>query len=466
MHKKIHLNGFTQCCINHHSEGQWKHPLDGSSRGYRDIDYWVDLARLLESGGFSCLFLADVHGTYSVYQGSRDSAVRHAVQFPSNDPTVIIPAMAYATRHLGFACTFSTTYFPPYQTAKLFSTLDHLTRGRIGWNIVTSYLADANANFGIHESLTHDQRYDRADEYMEVVYKLWEHSWEEDVVVRDLSHDVFTEPSRVHQIDHAGTWYQVPGPHMCEPSPQRTPLLFQAGQSGRGMKFAAKHAEAIFCVYANLAACARGVTKLRQAIAQAGRAVDEVKVCQGVSVVVAPTDEEARLKFETCRRYASPEGSLALFSGWAGIDLSTVNPDQSLDSMESNAIQGLLTYFKDVDPERRWTVREMGEWISLGSIMPKIIGSPATVADELERWIEETDIDGFNLVPLVQPAGFRDFVELMVPELRRRGRLAAPIDGASLREQFFGTGEARLAPSHVAHSCLPPWKQIAIKAVS
>jgi alkanesulfonate monooxygenase SsuD/methylene tetrahydromethanopterin reductase-like flavin-dependent oxidoreductase (luciferase family) len=181
-------------------------------------------------------------------------------------------------------------------------------------------------------------------------------------------------------------------------------------------------------------------------------------------VVVAPTDEEAHLKFETCRRYASPEGSLALFSGWAGIDLSTVKPDQPLDSMESNAIQGLLTYFKDVDPDRRWTVREMGEWISLGSVMPKIIGSPATVANELERWIEETDIDGFNLVPLVQPTGFRDFVELMVPELRRRGRLVDPIEGASLRERFFGAGEARLASSHVAHSSLPPWKQIAGKA--
>lgn len=466
MPKKIHLNGFTQCCINHHSEGQWKHPLDGSSRGYRDIDYWVDLARLLESGGFSCLFLADVHGTYSVYQGSRDTAVRHAVQFPSNDPTVIIPAMAYATRHLGFACTFSTTYFPPYQTAKLFSTLDHLSGGRVGWNIVTSYLADANANFGIEDSLTHDQRYDRADEYMGVVYKLWEHSWEDNAVVRDVARDVFAEPSRVHQIDHIGQWYQVPGPHMCEPSTQRTPLLFQAGQSGRGMQFAAKHAEAIFCVYANIATCARGVAKLREATALAGRPSDGVKVCQGMSVVVAPTDEEARMKFETCKRYTSPEGSLALFSGWAGIDLSTIQPDQPLDGRESNAIQGVLSFFKDVDPERRWTLREMGEWISLASVMPKIVGSPTTVADEIERWIDETDIDGINLAPPVQPTGFRDFVELVVPELRRRGRIVEAADGVSLRERFFGGGSARLPASHVAHRCLPPWKAAASGAAS
>ncbi|MBI4695010.1 MAG: LLM class flavin-dependent oxidoreductase [Gammaproteobacteria bacterium] len=456
--KKIHLNAFTQCCINHHSEGQWKHPLDGSARGYRDIDYWVDLARLLEQGGFTCLFLADVHGTYSVYRGSRETAVRHAVQFPSNEPTVIIPAMAHATRTLGFAATYSTTYFPPYQTAKLFSTLDHLARGRVGWNIVTSYLADANANFGIREELGHDERYDRADEYMDVVYKLWEHSWEEDAVVRDVGHDVYSDPGRVHTIDHVGRWYEVPGPHMCEPSPQRTPFLFQAGQSGRGTDFAAKHAEAIFCVHANLEVCARGVAKLRAAIAKAGRAPDEVKVCQGISVVVAPTDAEARLKLETCRSYASPEGSLALFSGWAGIDLSTVEPDRPLDTLDSNAIQGVLSYFKDVDPDRRWTVREMGEWISVASIMPKIVGSPATVADELERWIDETGIDGINLVPITQPGGFRDFAELVVPELRRRGRLHALTPGATLREQFFGPGRARLPRHHAAFSALPPWK--------
>ncbi|MGE3775067.1 MAG: LLM class flavin-dependent oxidoreductase [Gammaproteobacteria bacterium] len=458
--KRIHVNAFTQCCINHHSEGQWKHPLDGSSAGYRDIDYWVELARLLDTGGFSCLFLADVHGTYNVYRGSRDTAVRHAVQFPSNEPTVIVPAMAQATRTLGFGLTYSTTYFPPYQTAKLFSTLDHLTRGRIGWNVVTSYLADANENFGIRENLTHDERYDRADEYMQVVYKLWEHSWEEDAVVRDSARDTFADPGRVHQIDHAGKWFQVPGPHMCEPSRQRTPLLFQAGQSGRGTEFAATHAEAIFCVYANLAACAKGVAKIRAAAAKAGRAPDDVKICQGVSVVVAPTDEEAQLKLETCRRYASPEGSLALFSGWAGMDLSTLDPGKPLDTYDSNAIQGLLSYFRDVDPERRWTVADMGEWISLASVMPKIVGSPRTVADELERWIDDTGIDGFNLAPIVQPDGFRDFAQLVMPELRRRGRLHALEAGSSLREHYFGNGRSRLPPAHIAHRALPPWKQM------
>lgn len=458
MAKRIHMNGFTQCCINHHSEGQWKHPLDGTATGYRDVGYWVELARLLERGCFDSLFLADVHGTYDVYRGSRETAVRHGVQFPSNDPTVIIPAMAYATRHLGFACTLSTTYFAPYQAAKLFSTLDHLTGGRIAWNIVTSYLADANANFGITGQLTHDQRYDRADEYLEVVYKLWEHSWEEDAVVRDKARDVFTEPSKVHQIDHAGTWFKVPGPHMCEPSPQRTPVLFQAGQSGRGTEFAARHAEAIFCVYPKIESCARGVDKLRRAALAAGRGGDEIKVFQGVTVIVAPTDEEAQLKLQTCRRYGTPQAAVALFSGWAGVDLSGIQPDKQLDQFESNAIQGLLGFFREVDAQRAWTVADIGEFMAIGSIMPKVVGSPATVADALERWMDETGIDGFNLVPVTQPSGFRDFVDLVVPELQRRGRMRTAYEGSTLRENYFGAGRSRLSPDHVAHRILPPWK--------
>ena len=458
MPKRIYLNGFTQCCVNHHSEGQWKNPLDGTVAGYKDIGYWVDLARTLERGGFDCLFLADVHGTYSVYKGSRASAVRHGVQFPTGDPTVIIPAMAYATQNLGFACTFSTTYFPPYQTAKLFSTLDHLTNGRVGWNIVTSYLADANANFGVTENLTHDQRYDRAEEYMEVVYKLWEHSWEDGAIKRDKVHDMFIDSAMVHEINHVGPWFNVPGPHLCEPSPQRTPILFQAGQSGRGSQFAATHAEAIFCVYPNIVTAASGVAKLREAIAACGRARSSVKVFQGVSVVVAPTDEEARSKFESCRRYASPEGALALFSGWVGVDLSELRADKQLDSFESNAIQGLLGFFKDVDSERAWTVRDIADFMAVGSIMPKIVGSPATVVDALEQWVEEADLDGFNLTPVLQPSGFSDFVEWVVPELQRRGRLPRESSGGTLRERFFGTGQLRLAADHIAHRTLPQWK--------
>lgn len=463
MAKRFHINAFTQCCIGHHSIGQWKHPLDRPLDGYRNVHYWVDLARILEAGFFDTLFLADVHGTYSVYKGSREAAVRHGVQFPSNDPTLIISAMAAATRHLGFASTFSTSYYQPYHTAKLFSTLDHLTDGRVAWNIVTSYLADANANFGLTEMMPHDQRYDRAEEYMEVCYQLWEHSWEEDAMVRDQARDILIDPRKVHEINHEGRYFKVPGPHMCEPSPQRTPVLYQAGQSGRGIQFAARHAEAIFAIHPNIAACKHGVKQLSAALKAAGRRRNEVKYFPGVTVIVAPTDEEARLKLETCRRYRSPEGALALFCGWIGIDIAKLESGKSLKHMKTEAIQGLLDYFAIIDPEGTWTVADIGDYLSIGSVMPKIVGSPQTVADELERWADEGGCDGFNLVPVTQPHGFREFSDLVVPELQRRGRMRTSYEGATLRELYFGVGRSRLEAKHVAHQVLPAWKQAAAK---
>ncbi|MFT4562449.1 MAG: FMN-dependent oxidoreductase (nitrilotriacetate monooxygenase family) [Gammaproteobacteria bacterium] len=458
MKKQIHLNAFTQCSICHHSKGQWKNPRDGSSLGYKDVNYWVDLAQTLERGNFDALFLADVHGTYNVFNGSRDAAVRHTVQFPSNDPTLVISAMAYATKRLGFACTYSTSYFAPYQAAKLFSTLDHLTNGRIAWNVVTSYLPDANANFEIGDQMSHDERYERAEEYLDVVYKLWEHSWEEDAAVRDIENDVHNDPTKVHEINHKGTWFNVPGPHMCEPSLQRTPVLFQAGQSGRGVEFAARHAEAVFALCADLNHSRDNAKKVRAAVEKQGRAPEHVKIFPGITPIVAASDTEADEKFEQMKEYASPEGALALFSGWVGIDLSTITSDMLLSDTKTEAIQGLLSYFEIVDPNREWTVEAMGEQISIGSVMPKFIGSPSTIADQMEHWMEESDIDGFNIAPAVQSSGFEEFVDLVVPELRRRGRVPETYQSATLREHYFGAGQSRLPSDHVAHRTLPSWK--------
>ena len=446
--KQIHLNAFTQACIGHHSEGQWKNPLHRARTGYRDLRYWTQLAETLERGCFDSLFLADVHGTYSVYRGSNRVAISQGVQFPGVDPTLLIPAMAGATRHLGFACTYSTTYFQPYHTAKLFSTLDHLTQGRVAWNIVTSYLADALSNFGIKDDLTHDERYDRADEYMDVVYKLWERSWEEDAMVCDTARDLLVDPDKVHTIDHVGRFFDVKGPHMCEPSPQRTPVLFQAGASGRGHNFAGKHAEAVFMVSPTIAAAADDVSKLRAAAVAAGRRGDDIRINQGVAVVVAPSDEEARARERTLRAYASREAVLSLFCGWTGIDLSTVPPGQPVGKIESKAIQSMQNYFARFDASREWTLESMADFMAIGSIMPKIIGSPATVADQLEAWIDRTGLDGFNLHAVPQPTGFEDFVNLVVPELQRRGRVPTAYEGDTLRERIFGVGHRRLSERH------------------
>ena len=200
----------------------------------------------MEKGKFDGLFIADVLGVYDVYHGTAEHAIRHATQIPLNDPLLVVPAMAQVTEHLGFGVTCSLTYEHPYPFTRRMSTLDHLTKGRAGWNIVSSYLDSAARNFGMKHQVKHDDRYAVADEYMEVCYKLWETSWEDDAVVRDTQVGIFTDPEKVHPIEHYGEYFQVPGYHLCEPSPQRTPVLYQAGASRRGKDFAARHAECVF----------------------------------------------------------------------------------------------------------------------------------------------------------------------------------------------------------------------------
>ncbi len=197
---------------------------------------------------------------------------------------------------------------------------------------------------------------------------------------------------------------------------------------------------------------------LRAGAVAAGREADDLKIIQGVAVIVAPSDEEARIKEQTCRRYASREAALALFSGWAGIDLAALPAGARLEDCEWNAIQSLKHLFRRIDPERDWTLAAIGEFMEIGSVFPKIVGSPATVANELERWMDEAGVDGFNVHAVVQPVGFTEFVDMVVPELQRRGRLRTAYDGSTLRENYFGAGRKRLKPTHAAFKALPPWK--------
>src|ERR1700754_154141 len=245
MPRPIRLNAFDMNCVGHQSPGLWRHP-DDRAADYCKLSYWTDLAQLLERGRFDGLFIADGLGIYDVHGGSRDSTVRNATQVPVNDPAMLVSAMAAVTEGLGFGLTASISFEHPYPFARRMSTLDHLTDGRVGWNVVTSYLKSGAENLGESDQLNHDNRYDVADEYLEVLYKLWEGSWEDDAVLRDRESGVFTDPSKVHEIGHYGKHFTVPGIHIAEPSPQRTPVIYQAGASPRGIQFAAGNAEAIF----------------------------------------------------------------------------------------------------------------------------------------------------------------------------------------------------------------------------
>ncbi len=449
MEKEIRLNAFEMNCVAHQSPGLWRHPRD-RSREYRRLDCWIELAKTLERGLFDGLFLADVLGVYDVFGASPEAALRHATQTPVNDPLLLVPAMAAATSNLGFGVTVTLSYEPPFPFARRMSTLDHLTDGRIGWNVVTGYLDSAAKGMGQSGQRAHDDRYAVAEDYMEVVYKLWEGSWADNAVVADARKGVFTRPDRVRKVLHDGPHYQLNALHLSEPSPQRTPVLYQAGTSPAGRAFAARHAECVFMSGPSKQVIAPRVAAIRELAATAGRDPKRILMFAMMTVIVAPTDEEANAKLADYRRYVDPEGALTLMSGWTGVDFSEFDPDQIVEHVDREAGRTALENITRADPDRRWTVREVAEHVSIGGIGPVIVGSPATVAEELEGWIEDTGLDGFNLAFVVRPETFVDVADLLVPELQRRGRYKTAYEKGTLREKLFGN--ARLGPEHPAAS--------------
>ncbi len=439
------LNAFSMNCVSHIQHGLWIRD-DTRQREFNTLDPWMDLARLLDQGGFDALFLADVAGVYDTFRGSEATSVAEAMQIPANDPMLLIPAMASVTSHLGFAVTHSILQSHPFELARKMSTLDHLTRGRVGWNIVTGYLPNAAQNHGFADMPDHDERYDMADEYLEVCYKLWEGSWEEDAVVCDRERRMYADPTKVHRIDHVGRWYDVPGPHLCEPSPQRTPLLFQAGSSDRGRRFAATHAEGSFITGSRRgrATSVKITEDLRAQAVALGRHPDDVKVFQAISPIVGGTEAEARRKEADLREQLSVEGSLAHMSGNIGADLGTIDLDAPLREFRSNAVQGFVRSLVESAPDDDITFRDLMRRQLAGNFL---VGSPEQIADELEAWVD-AGIDGFNVVYSVTPGTFADFVEGVVPVLRERGLVEERGEPTTLRRRFFG--QDRLSERHPA----------------
>jgi FMN-dependent oxidoreductase (nitrilotriacetate monooxygenase family) len=446
MSKTIHFNAFDMNCVGHQSPGLWAHPRDRSWK-YKDLDYWQDLARTLESGVFDGIFIADVIGYYDVYKGDNYHAIHQAAQIPVNDPLQLAAPIALATEHLGIGITASTSFEHPYTFARRLATADHHTKGRVGWNIVTSYLESGAKNIGQAGLQRHDNRYDIANEYLEVIYKLLEGSWEDDAVVRDRENRVFTLPEKVHEIGHRGKYFDVPGYALTEPSPQRTPVLYQAGASGAGKKFAAEHAECVFVAAQTKTILRNYVTDVRQRAAAAGRSPDSLKIYNLLTVIVDETDEKARAKFRDYLDYVSYDGSLVFMSGWTGIDFSQYRPDDLVTKVETNAIHSAVESLSQGDPNKRWTIRELAEWGGVGGMGPVVVGSPATVADELQQWVEETGVDGFNLAYAVTPETFENIVGYLVPELQKRGVYPTEYRPGTLREKLFGRG-ARLESPH------------------
>ncbi|WP_433294062.1 NtaA/DmoA family FMN-dependent monooxygenase [Actinoplanes sp. CA-030573] len=438
--KRLILNLFEMNCVSHITHGLWRLPGNNRDR-FNDIEYWIRLARLLEDGGFDAVFLADVIGTYDTFRGSAETSIREGLQIPNNDPVLVVPAMAAVTEHLGFGITFSTTYEPPFAWARRLSTLDHLTKGRVGWNIVTSYLPNAARNFGLDGEVDHDTRFAKADEYLDVLYKLWEGSWDEDAIVEDRERNVFADPERIHPIFHEGEWFKVEGPHLSSPSRQRTPVLFTATASAAGTAFAGKHAEVVFTGGPTTEFLQRTIAGIRQAAVEAGRRADDVRFVTTAGVIVGRTEQEAAAKVAEFQRLSSPEGYLA----HAGL---TWDPYAYPSETRLGDVPG--------DKDSRWRVSDpdktVGEFLAgFGDITRHplfVSGTPEQVADRIESWLDDVGIDGINLLQYHSYGTAEDFIELVVPVLRARGRLRTSYDkGESLRQRIFGAGD-RLPDRH------------------
>ena len=447
MTRQIRFNAFDMNCVAHQSSGMWKHPDDQAHR-YKDLSYWTDLAKLLERGRFDGIFIADVLGTYDVYGDSNEAAIRHGAQVPVGDPILLVSAMAHVTEHLGFGITAGTAYEHPYPFARRMSTLDHLTEGRIGWNVVTGYLPSAARNMGKDDQLEHDERYDHADEYLEVLYKLWEGSWEDDAVIRDRERGIYTDPAKVHAIGHQGKHFSVPGIHISEPSPQRSPVIYQAGASGRGVAFAAENAEAIFVAAPTKEVLKGSVAKVRDALEAAGRDRYSARIYTLLTIITDETAEKARAKHDDFLKYADEEGALVFMSGWMGIDLAQYDLDEPVGNVKSNAIQSVVSNFQEsAEHGQEFTVRDIGRHSAIGGLGPTIVGSGVEIADQLQEWVDYTDVDGFNLAYAITPGTFEDVVTHVIPELRRRGAYPEEYVPGTLRQKLHGRGD-RLPAEH------------------
>lgn len=440
--KQILLNAFDMNSVGHINHGLWTHPRDQSHR-FNELNYWTELAKTLEQGLFDGLFIADITGVYDVYQNGIDLTLKESIQLPSHDPSTLVSAMAAVTQHLGFGVTVNLSYENPYQFARRFASLDHLTQGRIGWNIVTGYLDSAERLIGQQGLKEHDLRYAQAEEFLELCYKFWEGSWENDAVLKDKAQRIFSDPAKVHAIQHQGQFYQSQGVFQVSPSPQRTPVLYQAGASPRGLAFATQHAEGIFIGGDRPEKIKQQVDKIRALAVSQGRDTNSVKIFVGITVVTAETDALAQEKLAEYIRYASPEAGLAHYSSSVGIDLSKFADDEAIPYQKTNSIASVNQKFK----EQSITRNDLKVQHVLGGRYPLIVGSGATVAEQLIQWIDETGIDGFNLTRTVAPESHQDFIRYVIPELQQRGRYKTSYSAGSLRHKLFQQGD-HLAVQH------------------
>lgn len=429
MTKHIHLVSFLINSPINHTVLSWAAPGDNRLETLHEIKKWQELAQTLERGMFDGIFFADTPGVFDRYRDSHEDAVKYGVCWPCLDPIVLLSALAAATTHLGLAATMSTGTYHPWTIVRQLGTLDYLSGGRVGWNIVTGHLRGEHRALGL-PILEHDSRYDRADEYMEVCYKLW-NSVKPGAILADRESGIYADTDKVEFIEHRGEYFSCETVSPVLPSPQGHPVLFQAGSSGRGQEFAVTHADVVFSIQPNIQGMKKFMTNLDDAAKAAGKKAPGVSF--GIQPIVGGTEEEAKKKLSDLVERLPIEGCLARLSGTMGVDFAGMDLDQPLVEMKTQGSQGLMKAFSNIEGDKPLTLREVAIRWGLAVGKPQIVGTPEQVADKMEAIWLETGCYGYNMTPTVMASSVEDFVDQVVPILQKKGVYRTEYEGTTFR---------------------------------
>ncbi|WP_405978113.1 LLM class flavin-dependent oxidoreductase [Streptomyces sp. NBC_00158] len=425
--RTLHLNAFLMNAGHH--DAAWRHPASSPER-VTDVRYFQELARTAERGRLDSIFFAD---GVALWGKARYNALG------GFEPITLLSAIAAVTEHIGLIATVSTTFNEPYNLARKFASLDHISGGRAGWNIVTSGTLDEARNFNREEHLEHGLRYDRAREFLDVATKLWD-SWEDDAIVLDKERGVYADIDKLHPAAHKGDYFGVAGPLNVPRSPQGYPLLVQAGSSEAGKEFAAQYAEAVFTAQQTLADGQTFYKDLKSRLARYGRGEDELLVLPGIAPVIGATEAEAKALERELTELQVPEYGLAQLSGMLGTDLTGADLDGPLPELpeerEINGNKSRFTLVAEIARRDGLTLRELIARLGAGRGHRVFAGTPEQIADQLEEWFTRGAADGFNIMAPVLPTGLTDFVDQVVPILQDRGLFRTEYTGTTLRENY------------------------------
>ncbi len=413
----------------------WRHPnTTWTDEAWRRPELYQHIAQVCERGLYDTVFFADLNYISDSYKGSLSPALRYATQAPEHDPIPLLTMIAAVTKYIGLGATFSTSYHLPFYAARLWATLDHLTRGRAAWNVVTSLNENQAANHG-HTGLDPAElRYEKAHEFIEVCQQLW-NSWDEDAVVMDREKAIFADPPKVRRIEYQGRFYRSRGPLNVVRSPQNGPALIQAGTSPMGIELAAKYADAVFAIHPRPKGAASYYTKVKDRVSDLGRDPNACAILFGAQPIIGRSEAEALEKQEEHNELVPLEGGMAILSGHLNFDLSRLSLDDEMMSREEPELQRSKRVYQKENGDSM-TVKEVAQRHGESVGLPQFVGTAESVADQLEAFFDEVGGDGFMLSPIYCPGAIEEFVDMVVPELQRRGRFRTAYTGGTQRDHL------------------------------